>query len=288
MLLGLIDPIVVMGVVSVAAGYTWLVHRLTRGEGRSWPLRCCAWFAAGLIVVLVALSGPVGHYADLLLSVHMAEHMLLQFVAPPLLLLGRPVTLLLRSDPGVLPRRRLLRLLRSRIWRALTHPITAWSAFAATTVLTHLTPLYELTLYDGPLHELEHALYLATGLLFWAVVVQADPLPHRPSAPARILYLFLMMPVMALVGAVLAEAHSVLYHYYATLPPPWGPQALTDQHRAGAMMWEFGSSVILPVMAVLLLRWLDNEERDVSRAEAVRAELARRELHGAGGGRHGG
>lgn len=229
------------------------------------------WFGAGLVVIVLALNGPLDHYAELLLSVHMGQHMLLGMVAPPLLLLGAPVTLLLRADPPWPRRRDLLRFLRSRLVRIVTHPITCWSAFAAAIVATHLSPLYELALTSEPVHAAEHALYLGTGLLFWSQVIAVDPLPHRPSAPAQLLYLFLAMPVMAVVGSAIAEVSRPLYPYYAALPAPWGTAAAADQHRAGTMMWEFGMFVIVPVMSVILLRWLGREERDRARQEAAPA-----------------
>ncbi len=250
------------------AAYLALVLRLdSKAQGPVWPRRRIVFFTSGLLVVAGALTGPLSTYASLFLSVHMGQHMLLQMVAPPLLLLGAPITLLLRSDPPWVRRQAVLSVLRSRTMKVVTHPVTTFAAFAGSLVLTHLSPFYEATLTNEPVHVLEHILFLGTGLLFWLQVVDADPLPHRQGAPARLLYLFLAMPVMALVGSVLAESSAPLYHYYASLPPPWGPQALTDQHRAGAMMWEFGIFVIAPVMGRTLMRWLEREERDQSRYE---------------------
>jgi quinol-cytochrome oxidoreductase complex cytochrome b subunit len=49
---------------------------------------------AGLAVVAVALQGSAGVHDDVLFSAHMVQHLLLIMAAPPLLVFGRPVTLL--------------------------------------------------------------------------------------------------------------------------------------------------------------------------------------------------
>jgi putative copper resistance protein D len=203
----------------------------------------------------------------------MGQHMLLQLAAPPLILLGAPMTLLLRSNPPWPRRKATLRFLRSKTVAFLTHPVTAFTAFTGSILVAHFTPLYELALGNQAIHIAEHVVFLGTGLLYWAQVVESDPLPHRQSAPARLLYLFLVMPVMAIAGSALAESSSTLYHYYAALPQPWGGEALVDQHRAGAMMWEFGIFVIAPVMGRVLMQWLDREERDRQRYELGTASL---------------
>ena len=59
-------------------------------------------FAAGLATLVAALCSPVDAYADVSFTVHMAQHLLLTLLAPPLLALGAPITLALRAgSPAV-------------------------------------------------------------------------------------------------------------------------------------------------------------------------------------------
>ena len=258
----------------VEAFYLLLVRRLSaRGRGSRWPVRRTIFFSMGVFVIFVALDGPADHFADLLLSVHMGQHMLLQLVAPPLLLLGAPVTLLLRADPPWPRRPTTLRFIRSKAVGLITHPLAALAAFVTSILVAHFTPLYQAALTNEAVHAGEHLLFLTTGLLFWEQVVESDPLPQRLSPPARLMYLFLVMPVMAVTGEALAQSSTTLYRYYASLPQPWGGLALADQHRAGAMMWEFGIFVIAPVMGRVLMQWLDREERDQKRYELSAIQL---------------
>jgi putative copper resistance protein D len=225
-------------------------------------------FGAGLLAIIVAVDGPPDVLSGVSLSAHMVQHLLLQLVAPPLLLLGAPLSLLLRADPPWLPRRALVRVLRSRPVRVLAHPLTALALFTVVLVVWHLTPLYNLALEQEWLHELEHAAFFLTALLFWWPAIGVDPAPHRLSYPGRLLYLFLDMPVMAYLGLAIASSSRVLYPYYAAHPPPWGASPLQDQGVAGTIMWISGTFTMIPAMAVVFLRWLDDDGRKQARREA--------------------
>ncbi|HEY7432363.1 MAG TPA: cytochrome c oxidase assembly protein [Streptosporangiaceae bacterium] len=263
------DPVPTVGVGVAAFGYVaarkrlaGTQHRARAGRGRM------ACFGAGLLAIIVAVDGPPDVLSEVSLTAHMIQHLLLQLVAAPLLLLGGMLGLLLRADPPWLPRRVLARLLHSRPARLLAHPVTALGLFAFILVGSHLSPLYNLALEHDWLHEIEHIAYLVTALLFWWPAIGVDPAPHRLRYPARLLYLFLAMPVMAYLGLAIANASRVLYPYYAAHLPPWGASALGDQAAAGTIMWNFGTFTIVPALAVVLLRWLDEDERRQARLDA--------------------
>ena len=115
--------------MTIAAGIAYAEGLRAAGRlGRPYPRSRAVAFYAGLVAIAVSMVWPIGRYADLLLSVHMTQHLLLTFVAAPLLVLGAPITLALRSGPRI--RAPLLVLLRSRVARALGHPVVAWLAFA--------------------------------------------------------------------------------------------------------------------------------------------------------------
>ncbi len=78
------------------------VRRLSR-RGDRWPVgRSIAWIAGWLLTVVTTSSG-VGRYAGASFSVHMVLHMSLNMFVPVLLVLGGPVTLLLRAAPARRP-----------------------------------------------------------------------------------------------------------------------------------------------------------------------------------------
>lgn len=271
------DPVPTAGAAVAGLGYLAAWRRLRTGRpAGTEPPRVpraagrgrMACFGAGLLAIVVAVDGPPDVFADVSLSAHMVQHLLLQLVAPPLLLLGGPLSLLLRADPPWCRRRVLARLLRSRATRMLAHPVTALGVFTVVLVGSHLSPLYNLALERDWLHELEHVAFLITALLFWWPAIGVDPAPHRLRYPARLLYMFLAMPVMAYLGLAIANSSRVLYPFYLGHPPPWGGTALSGQGAAGTIMWVAGTFTMVPAMAVILLRWLDEDEQRQLRLDA--------------------
>ena len=91
---------VITAFVAVAAGlYLWGVLRVRRRHpARPWPLYRTALFLGGLAVVVIATESGIGSYDDVLFWDHMVQHLLLLMVAPPLLVVGQPFTLLLHAS----------------------------------------------------------------------------------------------------------------------------------------------------------------------------------------------
>ncbi len=206
----------------------------------------------------------------------MVQHLLLMFVAAPLLVASAPITLALRaSSPSW--RRRLLAVLHSRPVRALTFPVVTWILFAAVNWGWHFSTLYDQALENDPLHYLQHASFLAVALLFWWPVVGADPSPWRLSHPVRLLYVFLALPQNSFLGVALLSASTVLYPHYVTNIRTWGPTPLEDQQLGGMLMWVAGDLAFLAGMAVVVVLWMRYEERRTVRIDArLAAERAAR------------
>jgi putative copper resistance protein D len=247
--------------VLVVAGIAYAEGlRATARLGRPYPRSRAVAFYAGLVAIATSMVWPVGWYADLLLSVHMTQHLLLTFVAAPLLVLGAPISLALRSSPRL--RGPLLVVLRSRVARALGNPVVAWLAFAVGMFAVHLTPLYEAALEHAWVHALEHALFLAMGWLFWAPVIGRERPPSvRLPDGARLLYVATAAAPQALLALAIVSASEPLYPYYAALPAPWGPTARADQGLGGVLMW-FAGSVVLTFAALLVaVSWRRTDER---------------------------
>lgn len=166
----------------------------------------------------------------------MVQHLVLAFVAAPLLVLASPLALALRATRA--------RARRALAAPALAHPILAWLALPATMALTHLTGLYQAALEHPVLHAAQHVAYLGAAALFWRPVLGADPVPHRPGPIGRLVYLVLAAGPLAVVGVAMESSTRPWYAAYAG-----HPDALADQHAAGAIMWVSGG-IALAVMVV--------------------------------------
>jgi putative copper resistance protein D len=132
-------------------------------------------------------------------------------------------------------------------------------------------------------HDVEHLVYLSTGLLFWWPVVGLDPSPWRMAHPVRLLYVFLAGPVNTFTALAIYSATEVLYPHYTQVPRSWGPSPLTDQHWGGALMWIVGDLMLLTAVVAVALAWMRHDMMEAARIDArLDAEAAREARRGAG------
>ncbi len=258
-----LEPPVVVGLLACGGVYLAGVRRLARGgPGPVWQRRSTASFLLGLALVWIALLGPVGTEDDTFFWAHMVQHLVLTMLAAPFLLLGAPVLLLLRVSGRPLRRAVVLPVLRSRVVRALTHPVVGWLIFAGVLVGTHFSPFFDYALRHPLVHEwVEHPLYLGAALVYYYPLLPGNPSPGALPPAGRALSLFLMMVPETMTGFFLYASPYPLYSYYAGLHNSFGPDPLTDQQLAGSLMWA-GSMVIDSVwVSVAVLAWLRSEER---------------------------
>lgn len=205
-----------------------------------------AFLLAGWLVVGIALSPPLDAAADESLPLHMAQHMLLLAVAPPLLILGEPIRVAFDLLP---PRgaRRLAHLLRSRPLQALLNPLVALAVFAAVVLGTHLPAVFDTAMESDSLHALEHGAYLTAGLLFWAAVLGADPAAKPLSLVGVTALLTAAMVPMIAVGVAISTATGVFYPPYAVGAS--AAAAISEQDAGATAMWAGD----LPFAAALVL-----------------------------------
>lgn len=254
------DPVVVAGLALVAFGWVWALRRAP-----AVPAARRRWFVAAYVVLVVALVSPVATLSEERFSAHMAQHLLLTYLAAPFLALAAPVTVALQALGGGsgAGRRRLLAVLHSRVVRVVSHPVVAWLAFAVVMYATHFSGLYDAALGNPFLHGLEHLLYLSAAALFWWPVVRRDPVPGSFPWPARVLYLFLAMPLQSFLGVAILNSEQVLYAHYAARV-----DALADQQLAGAIMWGGGDAFMLVALGCAVTGWFRHDQRETARLDA--------------------
>jgi putative copper resistance protein D len=275
-------------VVTVAvalAGLLWAraIRQVAREHpGNPYPRRRTISFAAALALLLLALQSGIERYDTTLFSMHMVQHLILLFPVPILLLQAGPVTLLLRvASPRW--RARILAVLQSRAVGVISHPLVGWTLLVAVMWGTHLSVMFETALEDAFIHNLEHALYLSTALLFWAPIFSVDPIRHRLRGGSALAYLITQMPQNSFLGVAIMFSSTPLYPHYVTLQRAWGPTPLEDQQLAGAIMWLVGDALFLAAIFVVLAALAKSEDRPQSRYDeaqtaAAIAEIRRREV----------
>jgi cytochrome c oxidase assembly factor CtaG len=220
-------------------------------------------FYLGLLTLGLAIDSPVDAYATSLFWVHMVQHILLMMVAPPLLLLGRPWPRIARPFPLALRRPVARAVLVGEPLSPIRRPVewlaSPWPAFAlfnGMLLVWHLPWLYDLTLKDGLVHDLEHALFFGSALLFW-VHLLPSPRP-RLSALGCVAYGTAAMLVSWALAVVLGLAPQALYSGYAELASrPGGLSAIADQQLAAGVMWVPGSVPLTIALFFAVSRWLE-------------------------------
>lgn len=241
---------------------------------RPWPWWRTTVFFLGLATLVIALASGIEILAGDLFSVHMLQHMLLTTVAAPLLMLGTPIRPLLRGLPAS-ARRSIVRPIAGAplargLMHLLRHPLVAVGIYVGGLYLWHWPALYDAAVENPALHGLEHAHFLIGALLFWSVVI--DPEPFKGTLPyaARIVYVLLAGAAQnTLLGGLLSFSTRVLYTHYIDTTARLGIDALTDQRVGGAIMWVPGDAIFLVAASGAFFIWLENEERDQRRREAV-------------------
>jgi cytochrome c oxidase assembly factor CtaG len=248
-------PVVTVLVVVFAALYGWGVVRVAqRHPARPWPAWRTVMFGAGLAVIVIATESGVGIYDDLLFWDHMVQHLLLLMVAPPLLIFGQPMTLLLHASRNPV-HTWAKRVLRSPVASFLTWPVFGAVAYTAAVVVAHLTSVAETIENNETLHNGEHAVFLIIGYLFFLPLLGKEPIRWRLSYPIRFVILVLIMPVDTFTGLVLGTGAQGTPGLPTGPRPAWAPAPVADLHAGGAVMWVGGDAIMFGLMMLVFLLW---------------------------------
>jgi putative copper resistance protein D len=275
-----LDPLFIVPAALALWAYVAGVRKVNREHpGNPAPRSRLVYFLLGMAALVLAIISPIAAYDTDLFAVHMVQHLLIIMVAVPLVLLGAPITLLLRASSPRVRRTFVLPVLHSRALKAVSQPVFAWVFLTVVLWLSHFSPLFDGALENPWAHRGEHLLYLAAAALFWWPVVAVDPAPWRLKHPVRMLYVFLQMPQQSFLSVAIYNSSTVIFPHYETVARTWGPGPLTDQQLAGTIMWVFGDLMYLAVLGMIAYGWMQAENRAAIRADRSRArERARAAL----------
>ena len=249
----------------------WLgVRSRNHGNVKGWR---AASFVVGLLFIWIATASPLAALDHEMLTVHMAQHLLLMTLAPPLILLGMPRKPLahglsqrfgtidrpLRAEP------------MQQLASVVTHPALCWFAAASALMMWHIPSMFMLGLSSQPWHVIEQASFLVAGLLFWSPVVQSSASTSKWPEASMLLYLFLATLPCDILSGFLVFCDRVVYPVFLSSPRSFGLSALEDQQCAGALMWTCVTVVYLIAGAVFTARLLSlhrSDERSIPQFES--------------------
>jgi putative membrane protein len=198
-------------------------------------------FILGVICSVSVVVGPLATKAQSDFTIHMMGHLLLGMLGPLLMVLGAPMTFILRALP-VLWARRLTRLLKTWPIEFVSHPIVASILNIGGLWVLYRTHLYGLMHENPLLHILVHIHVFLAGYVFTSSIIYIDPKPHRYNFVFRALVL-----VCSLAG------HSILSKSLYAQPPVGVSH--TDAESGAMLMYYGGDIVDLILIIILCYQW---------------------------------
>jgi putative membrane protein len=234
--------------------YALGAHRL-RGTPRAVPASRQACFYGGLLIIVGALSSPLGSLADELFWAHMAEHLLLADVGGLLLVLGL-------TGPLLAP---LLRVGWIDRLRALSHPLVALPLWAVNFYAWHIPLLHEGAVRHDGVHAVQHLCFIAFGANMWMALFGPFPKPAWFGNGWQCAYIVAVRMIGAVLGNVFLFGGSAFYGVYRAGELARGISPDADQNAAGAIMMVWESVLTLVLFGVIFLK-------------AARESLERQEL----------
>jgi cytochrome c oxidase assembly factor CtaG len=206
-------------------------------------------FTAGLLVILAGLLSPIHSYGEHdLLFVHMLQHVLIGDLGIALVVFAVRGPLLVFLLPPAL----LVPLAKSDLRKVLSfllRPPVAFTLWAANLAIWHIPRLYIEAILHPALHNLEHALWIAAGLLVWTLLIDPGS-HHRLTVGGRVALAVAMFACGLVLSDVLIFSFHPLYPLYRGA---YGISAYTDQQFAGVVMM-VEQLLVLGTLVFFLLR----------------------------------
>jgi cytochrome c oxidase assembly factor CtaG len=238
---------------------------------RGW-IRDAALVQGGLLIALLALITPLAYWSGVYLWVKAMQDVVLAFIAPALIVAGRPWTVLAslyhgRRSAGVDSRAR-------PTGESSPHPDdlpefeTRWSGvgpvlavvlFNAAWLGWHLPVAFDLARTDTPVRLVQQASYLGFGYWFWRQVAGRQRYGRWQSPLRRLAFVVATVACTTVVGMALVFGAHVDYpvyqnsvHHIMTV--------LDDQQLSGAVLWMGALPSLVTAGVTLLNSWLSQEE----------------------------
>ncbi|WP_419884059.1 cytochrome c oxidase assembly protein [Peribacillus sp. B-H-3] len=238
--LGIIFPvflIVLFSFLYVGAAYVPNRHKRLR----QWPLRRCIFWILGVFCTIFAVSGPLAERAHTDFNCHMTAHLLLGMLAPLLIALSAPMTLLLRTVK-ISFARRLTRLMKIKIVHLFFHPVVAAVLNIGGLWLLYMTNLYYVMHENMIWYVVIHMHIFIAGYLFTVSMIYMDLVSCRYPFAYR-----------AIVLVLASGGHGILSKYIYAYPPAGVGEA---QAKTGGMLMYYGGDAIdLIMIFIFCLQW---------------------------------
>ncbi|MGH3352012.1 MAG: cytochrome c oxidase assembly protein [Nocardioides sp.] len=256
----------------IALAWYWTRVRQVRANGDGWPARRALAWTTGWVLLLWATSGAPGVNGQVLFSMHTVQHMTIATAVPTFLVLGAPVTLLLRTssarpDGSYGAREWTLRLLQSPYTQMASHPVVASAIFIISLVAFYYAGGLELSMRSHTAHVAMIAHFLIFGYLFASAVVGIDPGLIRLTRPFRVLIVMAVFGFHTFLSLSLTDSEIVAKDWFQLVHPPWADSLASDQDLGASLGWALGAYPLAIMAGVLIWQWIRAECADQRRLD---------------------
>lgn len=257
------EPELIGGILLVAWTYAVftgpLRHKLA--PGTPYPTGAAISFFGGLVLFYLTVGSPLDYLGEVyLFSAHMAQHILLMYPVPWLLIFGLP---------DWLTRPLLQNKVIGGIFRVLTHPVVAAVLFLGTLTAWHVPAFYEAALGSRLIHNFEHVTMFAVSFLVWWNLFSRSTVVPALGYGAQILFVFFLSLGKIPVATYLVFSKEVLYATYEYAPRIIGLSAYDDQVLGGAIKTLVAKFLGIFLIGYSFYRWFRQHEREETESETA-------------------
>jgi len=230
-----LDPVLIAFLVFGALCYSWAARGARNIDGRQ-----KLFFYLGWVVLAAALISPLCPLSVSLFAARVSQHMILVLIAAPLIIAGRPETIMAE----------LLGHRRPKIaaGSGYTAALSATALYAALLWFWHSPEPYAATFDSDIVYWSMHVSMIGSALWLWHVLLDR----RRSHALPSLLAGLITSTQMGLLGAVITFAPRPLYSPHILTTINWGLTQLRDQQLGGAIMWVPGGVIFLAAAMIVL------------------------------------
>lgn len=217
-------------------------------------------FAVGLLAIVLAGIWPLQNLGRHLFSVQELQILLFRIAGPALVAISTPQDTLergLQTMGFVPPRSTAFGYLKAGVIR----PAAVTVLYIGTFFLWQLPPIHNYAILNGGALFGMHASLLATGLLFWWVVLDRQPHPDRTGYGKRLMMIWIVMLSQIAVGAYTTLKVRILYSAYGETERLASIRPITDEMVGGFIIWIISSLLCLVFVVSVVHMWGSHETK---------------------------
>ena len=251
-------PLLVLA-ACIAAGIWYLRADWTLAtRGRRWKARRTVSFFAGLITVDLALQSPVATLTGSYFEAHVIQHLLLMIIAPALMAMGAPMTLILQTSSRR-AKTAWLRIFHSKWFAVLSHPLVVWVLYYGVMLAFFLTPTIGFAMSHMWLMDLINLGFLFGATLFWWPMIGLDPIPRwGASYPLRMVNLLIGVPLESFLAIALLSSRQTIAPMYS----------LSSTHAGAGVLWVLTELLTVAAVIPIYFQLMASEDRKTAREDA--------------------